>query len=294
MYILHKLLNESFKLFDEKLEELARELVDAKIENEEIWTKIWKCNTDHPYNEEHIQYLMNNCITWSDANGILHDIPERGRYYSFTTESCNIINNNFTHTDALCTNYIYESCENMTGFRACREQFPTQSGYDSDLKILSIDHEIWALKNEINIKINHNSQYPNRQFWEPFGMSVLGLVSFLSLGAVYYSYREWKSAHEIYQHERSQLHDLASILKKPKHMNRIVNLTNRFNISLKDVKIENLIIFLNEIAEQLYLKRKCRLTFLNSDFTKELPEEIIQIIFQKAELMPEAGVKYNL
>lgn len=244
------------------------------------YDETWHCMEDFIHRAR--PYWL-NCAIWKDEHGQEHvflPTPHAKIIRGAKLADYCWFEKNFQHPDEYCNNAIKTECEILNEFERCiNPEFDNINNLQDNINVLQ--NEMDQYQEEIN-KIHNTSR------WDSSSGCLFLAVSSVGISAtMYFAYR-WRQAYKAYQDELQKPHDLATFLN-PNDLNQFINVADRLNLSLKDVQIENLIECLEMIANKLYLKQKCRLTFLNSELGLTLNQDVAKIILNYAELIPEDG-----
>ena len=257
--------------------DLERKLKVEKYARTDAYLECWdKKNAESNLTDANYNYGIRYCVwpNWRNHDLVpchatnLYDMENREIIpkYCDAWENNDFcwLENNFNHSDARCNTIFKYKCEDQQLFSAC---------YDTPYHIFEV--KINGLQSQLNHLNGLN-------YFLRFLPGGLGVISG-SLSAYYYY--KWSKAHELYKKELQTPNSLDVFIKDIDDLNRIKNLSSRFDISLEMTTVEGLLIYLKEIASQVYLKQKSRLTFLTSDFAKALPRDAVNTILKQANLI---------
>ncbi len=129
--------------------------------------------------------------------------------------------------------------------------------------------------------IGSDSNNPSQPHYTILGINAVFLAG---LGLTAYRFR---TAYYAYQEDLQKSHAIHNCFTNPIEFNRVINLCTRLGIALKEISIETLNDKLREVAEVLYQRQKCRLTFLCGNETKKLNRDLVNIILDLADMQPK-------
>lgn len=179
---------------------------------------------------------------------------------------------------------------------------------DSDLKVYMKESEVESFHSLINK--NLDAQYRlsalefqqnqlDKAYYETSHIFVPHIIigagiTFAAMGYLAFLIVKMKRAYAEYKEELARADDFYRCVDDPKIANRIINLTSRLGISLKDAKVSTLIKYLREDLDDIQARRRVRLAFV-SGFQKGVEplqgggawRDVYKEVLRHADLAPD-------